>query len=359
MSKVISLVLPNNQLLGSIPPDLFFIEHLKHVDLSNNIFNGTLPSSLFLNSSGLQAVLEDGSVFAVKRLGEVGVEKRKEFESVMRGIGKLRHPNLVRVRGFYWGDDEKLVICDYVSNGCLANISYRKVGSSPSHLPFKVRLRIARGIARGLAYIHEKKHVHGNLKPSNILLDSDMEPVIGDLGLNCLAASSGHRFESKSCSGSHDAISNVSIGGSPYGAPNGSVGFQSPYYAPESLKSLKPNPRWDVYSFGIILLELLTGRVFLDKDLAQLTSESTVDEKNRVVRMADVAIRAEMADNEDTMLACFKLGLSCACIVPQKRPTTKEALLVSKAKIHRSFVRSEEKKKKKEKGKKTPSPIYV
>lgn len=82
-------------------------------------------SAYVLGSSGssivYKAVLEDGTSFAVRRIGEIdGVERVKEFEGFVRTIDKMRHPNLVRVRGFYWGDAEKLVIYDYVSNGSLA-----------------------------------------------------------------------------------------------------------------------------------------------------------------------------------------------------------------------------------------------
>lgn len=75
-----------------------------------------------------RAVVEDGRAFAVRRIGvgECGVERMKDFESQVKAIAKIRHPNLVRVRGFCWGELEKLVICDYVPNGSLATISHSK-----------------------------------------------------------------------------------------------------------------------------------------------------------------------------------------------------------------------------------------
>lgn len=88
-------------------------------------------SAYVLGSSGTtivyKAVLQDGSAFAVRRIGESGgARRRKEFENQLKAAAKLRHENLVRIRGFYWGDDEKLVICDYVSNGSLANVGCSK-----------------------------------------------------------------------------------------------------------------------------------------------------------------------------------------------------------------------------------------
>ncbi|KAM3291496.1 putative LRR receptor-like serine/threonine-protein kinase [Capsicum chacoense] len=298
-------------------------------------------SAYILGSSGAsivyKAVLEDGTAFAVRRIGESGVEKLKDFEQQIKAINKLRHPNLVRVRGFYWGDDEKLVIYDYVTNGSLANIGYRKVGSSPYHLSYEVRLKIAKGIARGLTYIHEKKHVHGNIKPSNILFTPDMEPIISDLGLHglmhgkntCKPDNSARHFGSKRSTSSRDGLNDQPVHhGSPYIAPAGFVGCTSPYHAPESLESLKPSPKWDVYSFGIVLLELLTGKVFSDRELSQWTTGSVDDDVNRVLRMADVAIRADVESREETTVSLFKLGFSCASLNPTKRPTMKDVLHV-------------------------------
>ncbi|GMP38408.1 hypothetical protein CsSME_00009659 [Camellia sinensis var. sinensis] len=300
-----------------------------------------------LGSSGssivYKAVMEDGSAVAVRRIGEGGSERtrrKKEFENEVRAVARLRHPNLVRLRGFYWGEDEKLVIYDYVSNGSLASTAgYKKMGSSPIRLPFEVRLKIARGVARGLTYIHDKKQVHGNIKPTNILLTPDMEPIISDFGLDRLISSAPnnhhhhhhqptvatrHFGSRRSTSASHDGgdlptTTTTSLG---------FVGCTSPYHAPESLETLKPNPRWDTYSFGIVLLELLTGRVFSDRELSQWTAGSVAEDKNRFLRMADVAIRGDVEGREDVLLACFKLGFGCASLVPQKRPSMKEALQV-------------------------------
>ncbi|KAI5314736.1 hypothetical protein L3X38_043912 [Prunus dulcis] len=301
-------------------------------------------SAYVLGASGpsivYKAVLEDKTELAVRRIGESGVVKMRDFESQVRAIAKLKHPNLVRVRGFYWGDHEKLVIYDYVSNGSLASTTNRRAGSSPCHLPLETRLRIASGVARGLAYIHEKKHVHGNIKPSNILLNSDMEPIISDFGLDKLvlgnlgshkaSGSSRGYFDSLKSTATREGMHDVlPIGGSPAAAMSSSGGASSPYQAPECLKNLKPNPKWDVYSFGIVLLELLTGRILSERELvAQWTPGSLTEEKIRVLIMVDVAIRTEVEGREDALLACLKLGFNCASFAPQKRPTMKEALQI-------------------------------
>ncbi|KAK1359909.1 putative LRR receptor-like serine/threonine-protein kinase [Heracleum sosnowskyi] len=284
-----------------------------------------------------KAVLEDGTMLAVRRIGESGLERFRDFENQVRVIAKLVHPNLVQIRGFYWGADEKLIIYDFVPNGSLANARYRKAGSSPCSLPWEVRLKIAKGMARGLAYIHERKHVHGNLKPSNILLGADMEPKIGDFGLERLvvgdnsykSSASARNFGSKRSTGSRDSFQDTAAGGATPSPSPSALGC-SPYYAPESLRSLKPNQKWDVYSFGVVLLELLTGKVIVSDELGPtvVIGNATLgdEEKNKVLRMADVAIRGDLEGKEESLLALLRLGYSCISPVPQKRPAMKEAL---------------------------------
>ncbi|KAG9158783.1 hypothetical protein Leryth_013676 [Lithospermum erythrorhizon] len=298
-------------------------------------------SAYILGASGssimYKAVLEDGAVLAVRRIGESGVGRFRDFENQVKVIAKLVHPNLVRIRGFYWGVEEKLVIYDFVPNGSLANARYRKAGTSPCHLPWETRLKIAKGIARGLSYIHDKKHVHGNLKPSNILLTPDMEPKVGDFGLERLVMGdnssktgwSARNFGSKRSTTSRDSFQEFNFGPTP--SPSPSAFSVSPYHAPESLRSLKPHPKWDVFSYGVVLLELLTGKVIISDDMGPgLTIGSAnldVDEeRNRVLRMADVAIRADLEGKEEAFLNLVRIGYSCISPVAQKRPSMKDVL---------------------------------
>ncbi|KAD3066412.1 hypothetical protein E3N88_34292 [Mikania micrantha] len=300
-----------------------------------------------------------GVAFAVRRIAKCGVEKMKDFEKIVRSLSKLRHQNLVTVRGFYWGEEEKLVIYDYVSNGSLASTTYyEKEGLSSYPLSFDIRLKIAKGIAKGLSYIHEKKHVHGNIKPNNILFTSQMDPVISDFGLDWLISGktnyaidkSTRNFGSKRSTSSCDQ--ETTIGGDHYhhhhqpantnaymALPTSSlhgcathphrllVGYVSPFQAPESINTLKSNPKWDVYSFGIILLKLFTGKVFVDKELVQWNTDSMCNEMDtKILNMANQFTTFDVHGRKDCVLTCLKLGLSCASLVPQKRPSMKEAL---------------------------------
>ncbi|GAU24273.1 hypothetical protein TSUD_48610 [Trifolium subterraneum] len=288
-----------------------------------------------------KAVLQDGRVFAVRRIGECCVERMKEFENHVRGIAKVKHPNLVKIRGFCWGEDEKLVISDYVPNGSLSTIGYRRGSTSPMNLSLELRLKIAKGVARGLAFIHEKKHVHGNVKPSNILLNSEMEPIISDFGLDLLLLNdinhrgngSARQLVNQKTQQQNQELLIGSTTPSPYatmGSSSSTSGSnQVQYQAPESSQNIKPNHKLDVYSFGVVLLELLSGRIFSDRELDQWSiSGSVEEEKNRVLRMVDVAIKHEIEGRENVVLTCFKLGLNCVSLVPQKRPSMKEALQI-------------------------------
>ncbi|KAK8320260.1 hypothetical protein V6Z12_A12G024200, partial [Gossypium hirsutum] len=301
-------------------------------------------SAYILGTSGwsivYKAVLENGTAFAVRRIGESSVERLKDFESRVRMIAKLRHPNLVKIRGFYWGDTEKLVIYDYASNGSLACTTTAYSSSSVWHLPLEACLKIARGVARGLAYIHEKKQVHGNIKPTNILLDSNMEPIISDLGLDRLLSRNGATYKpnnsssirflsSQRSTASRDAPSDhPTTPTNP--SPHAAATCSTPYQALESLKNHKPNPKWDVYSFGMILLELLSGRVLSTGELEQwaVAAASIEEEKNRAVRLGDMAIKGDMEGKEEAILTFFRLGFSCVSVVPQKRPSMKEAVQI-------------------------------
>ncbi|KAG6514655.1 hypothetical protein ZIOFF_025024 [Zingiber officinale] len=331
-------------------------------------------SAFILAASGssivYKAVLADGTALAVRRIDESSaIDKLKDFEARVRCIAKLRHPNLLRLWGFYWSADEKLLIHEYAPNGSLANISFgtsrfditfilhstnsihrrdrvrrlfsERQSSSPFHLSWESQLRIARGLARGLAYLHEKKSVHGNLNPSNILLDADMEPKIADLGLerllSCEGGGGGYRlgtssrlFDSKRSLQWKGILPELSPPASAVASPcESSSAASAVYQAPEFLKNLKPSAKWDVYSFGAVLLEVLAGRVVSEVEVDEWNAGGLVtEERHRVVRMADLAVRGEVEGKEDAMTSCFRLGFACCTVAPQRRPAMKEAVQV-------------------------------
>lgn len=165
-----------------------------------------------------------------------------------------------------------------------------------------------------------------------------MEPKISDFGLEKLTTGkfgyipggSTRHFGSKRSTASRDSFQDISLGATP--SPSGSsIGCVSPYHPPESLRSLKPSAKWDVYSFGVVLLELLTGKVVISDELGPPVLAGLavgLEDRTRMLKMADPTIRGDLEGKEEALLSCLKLGYNCISHVPQKRPSMKEVLHV-------------------------------
>ncbi|KAG6588155.1 putative inactive receptor kinase, partial [Cucurbita argyrosperma subsp. sororia] len=187
-----------------------------------------------------KATLDSGHVLAVKWLREGMAKGKKEFSREVKKLGSIKHPNLVSINGYYWGprDHEKLLISTFINAQSLAFYlqETERGGVLPLSLPD--RLKVALDIARCLNYFHNVKAIpHGNLKSSNILLEtSTMNARLTDYSL--------HRILTPA--GTAEQVLNA-----------GALGYRPPEFASSS----KPCPslKSDVYAFGVILLELLTG----------------------------------------------------------------------------------------------------
>ncbi|KAG4984519.1 hypothetical protein JHK82_029354 [Glycine max] len=292
-------------------------------------------SAFVLGKSGIgimyKVVLEDGLALAVRRLGEGGSQRFKEFQTEVEAIGKLRHPNIATLRAYYWSVDEKLLIYDYVPNGSLATAIHGKAGLDTFvPLSWSYRLKIMKGTAKGLLYLHEfspKKYVHGDLKPSNILLGQNMEPHISDFGVGRLANIAGgsptlqsnrvaaEKLQGRQKSLSNEVTSNVLGNG---------------YMAPEAMKVVKPSQKWDVYSYGVILLEIITGRSSIvlvgnsEMDLVQWI-QLCIEEKKPLLEVLDPYL-GEDADREEEIIGVLKIAMACVHSSPEKRPTMRHVL---------------------------------
>ncbi|KAF5744963.1 inactive receptor kinase [Tripterygium wilfordii] len=188
-----------------------------------------------------KATLDSGDVLAVKWLKEGIAKRRKEFAREVKKLGNIKHPNLVSLLGYYWGpkEHEKLVISNFVDGHCLALYLQE---TEPWRLPplsLIERFRVAMEVALCLNYLHNERAIpHGNLKSSNILLESSsMNVLITDYSL--------HRILTPA--GTAEQVLNA-----------GALGYRPPEFASSS----KPCPslKSDVYAFGVILLELLTAK---------------------------------------------------------------------------------------------------
>ncbi|WVZ73725.1 hypothetical protein U9M48_022003 [Paspalum notatum var. saurae] len=291
-------------------------------------------SAFVLGKSGIgivyKVVLEDGLTMAVRRLGEGGLQRFKEFQTEVEAIGKVRHPNVVTLRAYYWSFDEKLLIYDYIPNGSLSAAIHGKPGTVTfTPLPWETRLRIMKGVAKGMSFLHEfspKKYVHGDLRPNNILLGTNMEPYISDFGLGRLANIAGASpFEQSEQVGLEKAQSQQSD------ASVSPLMSKGPWYqAPEALKTLKPSQKWDVYSYGVVLLEMITGRspaVLLETmqmDLVQWV-QFCIEDKKPSADVLDPFL-ARDSEREDEMIAVLKVALACVQANPERRPSMRHVV---------------------------------
>ncbi|KAL5994870.1 hypothetical protein ACLOJK_024927 [Asimina triloba] len=198
------------------------------------------------HGTSYKATLDSGHVLTVKWLRE-GISKgKKEFAREAKKLGNIQHPNIISLRGYYWGqkEHERLVISDYIDAMCLASHLSATIArkTEPRKLPTlssNERLKIAIVVAHCLNYLHNERAIpHGNLKSTNILLEGpDLNPLLTDYSL--------HRIMNPA--GTAEQVLNA-----------GALGYRPPEFASTS-KPL-PSLKSDVYAFGVIMLEMLTGR---------------------------------------------------------------------------------------------------
>ncbi|KAL6901919.1 hypothetical protein ACP4OV_004795 [Aristida adscensionis] len=254
-----------------------------------------------------KATMEDGSYVAVKRLREKIAKNQKEFEAEVNGLGKLRHPNLLALRAYYLGPKgEKLLVFDYMPKGNLASFLHaRAPDSSPVDWP--TRMNIAVGVARGLHHLHTDANiVHGNLSSSNILLDEGNDPKIADGGLSRLMTPAANSSAM---------------------AAAGALGYR----APELAKQKKANTKTDMYSLGVVILELLTGKspgdttngLDLPQWVASVVEEEWTNEVFDLELMKDAAAGSETGEE---LVKTLKLALHCVDPSPPARPEAQQVL---------------------------------
>ncbi|KAM0943229.1 putative transferase, protein kinase RLK-Pelle-LRR-III family [Dioscorea sansibarensis] len=182
--------------------------------------------------SSYKAMVTNGPCMVVKRFRNMNKVGKAEFYEHMNNLGKLSHRNLLPYITYYYRKKEKLLITHYIPNGSLAKLLH----NNNTILNWGTRLKIVKGVARALAYLHETQHMkkvtipHGHLKSSNVLLDESFEPLLTDYGLEPVIIQTR--------------------------ASQGMVVYTSP----EFLQYGRANKKSDVWSLGILILELLTGK---------------------------------------------------------------------------------------------------
>ncbi|XP_059453068.1 probable serine/threonine-protein kinase At1g01540 [Corylus avellana] len=184
-----------------------------------------------------RGVLKDNTMVAVKNLLNNRGQAEKEFKVEVEAIGRVRHKNLVRLLGYCAEGAHRMLVYEYVDNGNLEQWIHGDVGPC-SPLTWEIRMNIILGTAKGLTYLHEglePKVVHRDIKSSNILLDKQWNPKVSDFGLAKLLGSEMSYVTTRVM---------------------GTFGYVAPEYASTGML----NERSDVYSFGILLMEIISGR---------------------------------------------------------------------------------------------------
>ncbi|XP_022990042.1 inactive LRR receptor-like serine/threonine-protein kinase BIR2 [Cucurbita maxima] len=266
---------------------------------ATNNFNGENIMVSSRTGTTYRAALPDGSVLAIKRLNTCKLGE-KLFRTEMNWLGSLRHPNLTPLLGFCVVEEEKLLVYKYMSNGTLASLLH----GNGEILDWATRFRIGLGAARGLAWLHhgcQPPFMHQNICSSVILVDDEYDARIMDFGLARLMASDSH----------DSSFVNGDLG---------ELGYIAPEYPSTMVASLKG----DVYGFGVVLLELVTGQKPLEVTKAEEGYKGNlVDWVNQLSssgRIKDVIDKSLCGKgNDDEILQLLKITMNCIVSRPKDR----------------------------------------
>ncbi|KAL0834495.1 hypothetical protein Bca101_086384 [Brassica carinata] len=309
-------VLGSSPLSGSVAEDEFSNTDSLLVDFENlKVATNNFSPENELGRGGFgsvyKGVFSHGQEIAVKRLSGTSGQGDLEFKNEILLLAKLQHRNLVRLLGFCIHGQERLLVYEFIKNASLDhfifNLEKRQV------LDWGVRYKMIGGVARGLLYLHEDSRyriIHRDLKASNILLDQEMNPKIADFGLAKLfdqGQTMTHRFTNRIA---------------------GTYGYMAPEYAMHGQFSVKT----DVFSFGVLVIEIITGkrnnngRGSDDDDAEDLLSWVWRSWREDVI--LSVIDPSLTAGSRNDILRCLHIGLLCVQESAASRPTMASVALM-------------------------------
>ncbi|KAI3427488.1 Protein kinase domain-containing protein [Psidium guajava] len=287
--------------IEDVAPRSFSFEDLKKVtgNFSEEIGKGSFGT---VYKGTLMKNLHSSEVVAVKKLEKISSEGEYEFQAEVKTIGKTHHRNLVRLLGYCHDGPNRLLVYEYMSNGSLADLLFKP----EKQANWDVKIRLALHIARGLLYLHEEcatQIIHCDIKPQNILIDDNMQAKISDFGLSKLLKPDQ---------------TNTTTG------IRGTKG----YVAPEWHKNMRVTVKADIYSFGVMLLEIICGRRSVDWSLPE--DEAVLEEWVYSCFQAgelDKLVDYQTIDKKqlDRMV---KVALWCILEEPSLRPSMRKVLLM-------------------------------
>ncbi|KAF8671013.1 hypothetical protein HU200_050292 [Digitaria exilis] len=251
-------------------------------------------------------------IVAIKRLAAYSRQGLEQFRNEIRFIAKLQHLNLVKLVGCCMQQNEKILVYEYMHNGSLDDI-FKDVTKWAS-ITWPIRQNIIDGVAQGLLYIHnflqpEICIIHRDLKPSNILLDHQMNPKISDFGIAMFSSSA---TESQGT------------------VPMGTLG----YMAPECLCGSSISVKFDVYSFGVLILEIISGRKVATSFRRYKRSDNLIAyawqlwEDGNSKQLIDNSLSVEEHHQEAEILRCVQIALLCVQENPEDRPDMREVVRI-------------------------------
>lgn len=246
-------------------------------------------------------------VVAIKKLNSESIQGFEEWQSEVNFLGRLSHPNLVKLLGYCWEDKELLLVYEFMQRGSLENHLFGR-GCAVQPLSWDLRLKIIIGAARGLAFLHssDDRVIYRDIKASNILLDGSYNAKISDFGLAKLGPSASQSHVTTRVMGT-------------YG-----------YAAPEYVATGHLYVKSDVYGFGVVLVELLTGLRALDTNRPS-GKHTLVDwikphlsDKRKLKSVMDSMLEGKYPSK--AAVATAELALSCLAQEPRNRPSMQEVL---------------------------------